>query len=259
MKTPEPQPTRFDLHGQLFGTPIRIQPAFWVSSALLGIRYYTDPEGGGIGYFAFWMVAVLVSVLLHECGHVLAGRLFGLRGEIFLGGLGGQLTGLDSLPRRWQRVIVLLAGPSVQLLILAGIWAITAPAFPAATLSGGWRTAIGTGMAMVGWLNASWALLNLLPLWPLDGGRLACEVGEGLFGRRGVAGALWLCVASTGALAVFLVLELSWRLEVLRYDPRYVLSLEQFSVLLLFCFLLWLRAFRALWPDAPPGTSQVSG
>jgi stage IV sporulation protein FB len=245
MKTPEPQHTRFDLHGLLFGVPIRIQPLFWVSSALLGIRYYSDPEGGGVGYFAFWMLAALGSVLLHEYGHVLVGRFFGLRGGIVLGGLGGQTTGLDTLPRRWQRVIVLLAGPLVQLLILAGLWAITAVPFPEAL--GGWATAVATAVAMVGRLNAYWALLNLLPLWPLDGGRIACELGEGLLGRRGVAAALWLCLAATAALSVLLVLDLSWRLEFLRYDPRYVLNLQQFGVLLLFCFLLWIRSFRALW------------
>ena len=252
MKTPEPQETRFDLHGLLFGVPIRIRPLFWVSSALLGIRYYSDPDGGGAGYFAFWMLAALVSVLLHEYGHVLVGRIFGLRGGIVLGGLGGQTTGLDTLPRRWQRVLVLLAGPVVGLLILAGIWGITAFPFPEALL-GGAATAVATGLDMVGRLNAYWALLNLLPLWPLDGGRIACELGEGLLGRRGVAAALWLCIADTGALSVLLVLVAELAAGVLRSrSPLRPVSQEILCVVALLLPLVDSRFSRLVAGGANP-------
>jgi Zn-dependent protease len=91
-------------------------------------------------------------------------------------------------------------------------------------------------------------LLNLLPLWPLDGGRVAVDLGEGLLGTRGKIAALILSVLTAGLLAVWVMLELSVRLEY-RFDPRYALYLEQFGVLLMYCFLLWLRSFKELWPE----------
>ena len=251
MKVQEPRQTRFDLRLHLCGAAIRIHPLFWASSALLGVRYYADPEGGSIGWFAFWMTAVLASVFLHELGHLFAGRLFGMRGEVVLSGLGGAVLGLDALPRRWQRVVVLLAGPLVGFLVVAGIWGLTWVPFPAALSEEGWQSAIATSVAMVVWINYDWALLNLLPLWPLDGGRIAVEVGEGLFGRGGLVVALVLSLVVSALLAIWAMLQISWRLE-FPYDPRYALYLQHYSILLLYCFLFWLRGFRALWPEQPP-------
>jgi Zn-dependent protease len=252
MKELQPKQTAFDLRFRLGGVPIRIHPLFWVASALLGIRDYADPEVGGLGCFAFWMAAVLVSVLLHELGHVCVGRLLGMRGEVVLYSLGSLTLGLDTLPRRRQRLAVLLAGPLVGLLIVAGVWGITWLPFPAALREPRWQTPIATGLAIVVWINLYWALLNLLPLWPLDGGRMACEIGEGLFGRRGVTAALVLSLVVAGLLAVWVMVQMSWLLN-FRYDPRYTLLMEHWAVVLLFCFLFWVRGFGALWPAELPG------
>ena len=111
MNVPEPSQSRYDLAWRMCGVPVRITPLFWAASVLLGLRYYLDPEKGSLGYFAFWMAAVLASVLAHQFGQVLVGRLFGMRGEVVLFGLGGRTLGLAGLQRRWQRVVVLLAGP----------------------------------------------------------------------------------------------------------------------------------------------------
>jgi Zn-dependent protease len=253
MNLSEPRPTRLDLHLHLGGVPVRINPLFWAASAILGIRYYADPEAGSIGYSAFWMAAVLAFVLLHEMGHVLVGRLFGMRGEVVLYGLGGLTLGVEGLPRRWQRGVVLLAGPLVGLLVLAAVWGLTGLPIAAAIRDPAWRAVVANGLAIVVRINYYWAVLNLLPLWPLDGGRIACEVGEGLFGRWGRVAALCLCILTVGVLVVGVVLSMSWRAN-FTLDPRYFLVMEERSIWLLFCFLLWLRSFRALWPEeqAPP-------
>ena len=49
-----------------------------------------------------------------------------------------------------------------------------------------------------------------------------------------------------GLLAVWATLALSNRLSRV-FDPRYVVYLVHFSILLFFCYLFWLSAFRALW------------
>jgi stage IV sporulation protein FB len=248
MKHLEPQHNRFDLRCRLAGVGVRVTPLFWLSSAILGIRYLADPNGGSLGYFLFWMTAVLVSVLLHELGHVLACRLFGLQPEVVLSGLGGVTLGIDELKRPWQRLVTLLAGPAMGFLIVAGIWGITFIPFPQVLRDWGWDTSIATGIAILLWINLYWSVLNVVPLWPLDGGRMACEIGEGLFGRKGRVAGVVLSIITAGLLAVGLVIQLSWHLR-FPYDPRYLLYLEQFIVLLMYAFLLWLRGFRELWPD----------
>jgi stage IV sporulation protein FB len=248
MKDPEVHSTRFDLHWRCRGTSFRITPLFLVSCAILGVRYYVDPEAGSFGWGVFWMVAVVLSVLAHEMGHVLAGWIFGLRGDVILSGLGGVIQGVSTLPQRWQRIVVLLAGPLVQIVIVAGIVGLPLLPFPSVLRRGGLDFAIANGMSMVFWINLDWAVLNLLPIWPLDGGRIAAEIGEGLFGPRGAAWALGASIVTCGILAIGVSLELSLRLSN-PYDPHYILYLERFTVLLLFCFLFWVRGFRDLWPE----------
>src|SRR5580700_6241444 len=121
MNIPEPDRTPFDLCLRLRGVSLRIQPLFLLSSAALGIRCYADPEDGSLGYFAFWIVAALVCVFVHALGQALVGRLFGIRCGIVLDGLGSQIVGVESSPRLWQRVSVLLAGPAVSFLLVTGI------------------------------------------------------------------------------------------------------------------------------------------
>jgi stage IV sporulation protein FB len=248
MNLPEPSPTSFDLRMHLCGVPLRIHPLFWFSVAILGVRYYADPEAGGIGYFVFWILAVLASVLLHALGQAFVGCLFGMRGGIVLYGLGSLILGVDSLPRCWQRVVVFLAGPFVSFLVVGCIWGLTGLSFPATLSDLGRQTPIATGMFILVRINLTWGLLNVLPLWPLAGGRIAFTVGESLLSRKGQIAAAGLSLGATALLSVWVVLEMSGHLE-LHYDPRYLLHLEEFSILLLFCFLLWLRSFRILWPE----------
>jgi stage IV sporulation protein FB len=260
-KVPEPLHTRLELRFGLFGTPVRVTLLYWVASAALGIRYYADPEMATIGWFFLWLAMVLVSVLVHELGHVLVGRLFGMRGQVVLSGLGGLTLGIDELPRRWQRILVLLGGPLAGALIVAGVWGFTfLPPPPAAW---GPETALAIGVAAKGLLavNVFWTAINLVPLWPLDGGRVACEIGEGLFGTGGTKAALVLCLATTllcTLLATALLsLHLGLRFAVPLHVPEWLRETQmarlwhlQYGLLILYCYLLWIRTFRALWPDA---------
>jgi Zn-dependent protease len=156
-------------------------------------------------------------------------------------------------------VTVLLAGPLTSFLVAGLLWALPAVLpFPAFLRERHWESPVATGLVLLFIVNVVWGALNLLPLWPFDGGRIACEVGEGLLGRSGVVPALVL------SLVTVLVLTLGvlwWARTHLtnRYDPRYTLYLGYSLILLLYCFALWLSSFRALWGPAPaaagPGPS----
>src|SRR5262245_25627915 len=95
----EPDRTSFDLNFRVLGTSVRVHPLFWLISALMG----GDLLRLGLEYLLLWVACVFVSILLHEFGHVLVGRLFGSNGSIVLYSLGGLAVGSNALASRWQR------------------------------------------------------------------------------------------------------------------------------------------------------------
>lgn len=250
MHLPEPEPSRWELHWRMLGADFRIHPFFWASSAVLGVYYYQHPTDGGWDVFVFWMLIVFVSMLLHELGHVFAARLFGVRGRVYLSGLGGRLLNLAEL-KRWQRMIVLLAGPLISLSIVGLSQAITFVPLPSFITHHGWNHAIGKLLVILAAANLWWGLLNLLPLWPLDGGQFVVEAAEGLRGPRGTPLAALLCVLVTGLLTAWVCLEMRTRL-INPYHSLYRIWLEELAILSFFCFVLWLRAFRLLWGEPQP-------
>jgi len=103
---------------------------------------------------------MFLSILLHEMGHAFAYRLFGVRPSVVIHGFGGLTYG-RSLPVG-RDLIVSLAGPGVGLLL--GIPMILVQRsgnipYPAREI-----------LLMAIFTNVGWAILNLLPLMPLDGG-----------------------------------------------------------------------------------------
>jgi Zn-dependent protease len=204
----EPSPTQFDLRFRLFGIGVRVSPWFWVMSAVLG-------WGGGPGrdreFFLqrliIWIVCVFVSVLVHELGHVLVGRAFGSRGNIVLYSMGGLAIGSNELDRRWQRIAVLAAGPGAGFLLLGVVWgAVHLAGISTWDMPRMARVAYG---AMI-WINLVWGLVNLLPVWPLDGGQISRDVCGGLWHERGVRASLGISTVVAGVIAAHaLALELS--------------------------------------------------
>jgi stage IV sporulation protein FB len=249
MHVREPHPTAFDLRLRVGSIPVRVNPTFWIAAALLGIRYYADPEQGGIGFFLFWIAGAFVSLLLHELAHAAVVRAFGAPAEAVLGGLGGVTAAIGTLDSRGRRLVAIVAGFVPQVGIIALVWILTLLPFPQVLVERGWAAPIATALAMLVWINYYWALLNLLPLWPFDGGQFTGEVAEALLGRRGRTLALVLSLIVAAILAVGVAFQLTLHLDD-RFNPRYVLYLQADAVHLIFCFLLWLQSFQALWLNA---------
>jgi stage IV sporulation protein FB len=245
MHLTEPRPTRWDLQWRMFGAEVRIRPLFWGSCVLLGVIFYRDPENGGMVMFWSWVAAVLISLLVHETCHLLVARFFGARARVVLAGMGGTVFGLDE-QKRWQRVLVLLAGPLGNVLLLGILWGITA-----APLSREGRVFLAPHVWLLMWINAFWGVLNLLPLWPLDGGQVAVEMGAALLGRRGqitaLLASLFVCL-----LLSFTVVGWARRSLTNRFDPHYPLYLSYFCIQALYCYFFWISTFRALWGEPVP-------
>jgi len=139
--------------GHLFGVPIRVAPAVFLMAALALLS--AGPETDLLALFLL-LILLGFSLLVHELAHALVARRLGLQVlDITIWPLGGmaRMEGLSDKPM--QEAVVAASGPCANLL-LAGIFLL-----------------IPTPLSMAAvWLNLILGLGNLLPIFPLDGGRI---------------------------------------------------------------------------------------
>jgi Zn-dependent protease len=159
--------------GSLAGVPLRIHWS-WAAVLLLVAGALSQLYGAAIGEHGAWtmaLAAVLLlcaSVVLHELGHALVARRFGLAvSGIMLFALGGVTEIADAEADPARDLLVAVAGPCVSLLL--------------AIASGlGWWFAADASLGLLALhlalTNAAMALFNLLPGFPLDGGRVLWAV-----------------------------------------------------------------------------------
>jgi Zn-dependent protease len=187
----EPEQTGFDLRFRIGTIPVRIHPWFWLSAVILGWPIMQRDDPNAFFYLLLWVACVFVSILVHELGHVVMGRIFGSDGHIVLYSFGGVAIGSSSVPGRWQRIAVFLAGPGAGFAFLAAV--IGAMVLYDAELIlillsrmvGILRFYEGTEppppwlvelLVNLIFINLFWGLVNLLPVWPLDGGQISREL-----------------------------------------------------------------------------------
>jgi stage IV sporulation protein FB len=203
----EPSETPFDLRWRMFGVHVRVHPFFWLMTLILGWGATGLGRGdmrSGLAYLALWVLCVFVSILIHEFGHIIMGRLFGSRGHIVLHSFGGLAIGSNSLPRRWQRFLVSFAGPLAQFVLLG--LALLNLFYLLPSVPKQWHDQFRYFLSFMIMINLFWPVLNLLPVWPLDGGQMAREVFGAVLGERGVSVSLVVSASLAGVLAVHCVL-----------------------------------------------------
>ena len=170
--------------------PIFIHWFFWVNCALLGGALEANSPARMQALFG-WLLVAAVSVLIHELGHALVMRYYGDRQVgIVLYAFGGLARGTRWLSR-WEDVAVSLAGPLFQLgaglamHVLLSFWQ---PSWPVGHY------------VLLSFRDVSffWALLNLLPIVPLDGGHIA----SALFGPSKRQAALKLSLGCSVIMAL---------------------------------------------------------
>ena len=159
--------------GRLAGIDIFVHPTFalllvWVavSSGLQGRTVGAAAEGVAL------MLALFGCIVLHELGHALMARRFGIATkDITLLPIGGMAR-LERMPERpIHEFLVALAGPAVTLLIAVTLFAWL-------RLSGDWRPleaislSRGAFVEQIMVANVALLLFNLLPAFPMDGGRV---------------------------------------------------------------------------------------
>jgi Zn-dependent protease len=159
---------------RLFGVPVFIQHWFWITAFLLGGGLAIRGSLDWIPVFVS-MVAILVSVIVHELGHALASRALGGAPRVILHGLGG-LTYLGRRDfGRLESIGVSLAGPLAGFALALLAWALGTWAAELSPVAGLWTQRLV-------WIGVFWNLFNLLPILPMDGGQI---LREGLGPRHG--------------------------------------------------------------------------
>ena len=158
--------------GRLFGTDVRVHATFFLLLAWIGLAAYSDGGLPAAIENTGFVIALFGCVLAHEFGHALTARRFGIRTpDITLLPIGGMAR-LEKLPENpRQEIIVALAGPAVNI----AIWAILVVLAGADTGLDQLAQIDGTGPGVVSRLaaiNLILALFNLIPAFPMDGGRV---------------------------------------------------------------------------------------
>ncbi len=145
-------------HFSVLGFPVRIDTSALFIGLFIGMQLGRNaPMILGVFFF---------SILLHELGHALAFRRFGASSFITIHGMGGTTASFNAqrLTDR-QHILVSLAGPLSQLILLG------LPALAARYYFGPYDQ-LGFFLRNMVFINVGWALVNLLPIYPLDGGQV---------------------------------------------------------------------------------------
>jgi Zn-dependent protease len=145
--------------GRLCGIDIDIHATFWILVVGWMLMSLVGSDLPHALTSTLFLLSVFGVVVLHELGHALTARRFGIRTRsITLLPIGG-VAQLDSIPRvPWQEVLIALAGPAVNGVIAAACFAAVS----------------GLRLPLVHFMevNVALALFNLLPIFPMDGGRV---------------------------------------------------------------------------------------
>ena len=145
---------------ELFGIPIYIQSSF----IFLLILFVLDM--GSFSYGLSLALVLAISVTLHELAHALTARAFGYRtNDITLSLLGGCAS-LIALPRKaWQELLTALAGPLMSFALCGFGYGMLALGMIESHY-------VGFVFAATFWMNMMLGAFNLLPGFPMDGGRI---------------------------------------------------------------------------------------
>jgi Zn-dependent protease len=157
--------------------PVRIHASFFLLTLFL--RY--DPRRNvQVADLVAWSIVVLISVLVHELGHAIVGKAFGLAPQIDLHGMGG-LTSWASVKKlsSLKHIAISLAGPMVGLVIGGAFFFAGSSIVTPGTFAEG---VVGT----IVFVNFWWAVFNLLPIMPMDGGSVMYHVLDALTKGRGL-------------------------------------------------------------------------
>jgi stage IV sporulation protein FB len=191
----------------LFGIPVHVQPFFWITLALIGGALRAD-SSEAILQLGLFILAGFISILVHELGHALTARRFGAYSEIILQAFGGLASYTGVHMTRTQSFLITAAGPAIQIalglivflmLLTHGYidpnkspslsWARELVMFREGMLSNLNPNMLYFLFTLMG-ISIFWAVINLLPVIPLDGGQML----NAILGPQRIRITLWVTI-----------------------------------------------------------------
>jgi Zn-dependent protease/CBS domain-containing protein len=154
------------------GTAVRIHLTFFLLLAFVAVVGWR--AGGApvaIDQLIF-IVLLFVCVVLHEFGHVFAARAYGIRtSDVTLLPIGG-VASLERMPEKpGQEIVVALAGPAVNLVIAVALAVVLGAGFDLSQMAQ-LDEARSSLTGRVAAANLMLCVFNLIPAFPMDGGRV---------------------------------------------------------------------------------------
>jgi Zn-dependent protease len=185
------------LQFRLGSIPVRVHFPFLFLTIVLGVgvagRGVTDGLPAPL-VMAVWVPIVFVSVMVHELGHALVGRAFGLVPRIDLHGMGATTSWAESRDvGNGRSIAISLAGPFAGFALAGALWSLGHLGFHPKHLL------LEFAMKQTFFVNLVWSIFNLAPMLPLDGGNVVRSALNGLTNGRGERGARLVSIV-TGVL-----------------------------------------------------------
>ena len=149
---------------RIFGIEITVHPWFWLTMAFIGGALSIKSPEDVLPVILF-VIAGFISILVHELGHGLLIRKYKLPTEIHLIAFGGFATHPAGALTRTQSFLVSLAGPVLQILLGLIAWLV----LEFGNLP---DTRIRDFVGPLAFVSIFWAVINLIPVYPLDGGQM---------------------------------------------------------------------------------------
>jgi Zn-dependent protease len=196
-----------ELAFRLGSIPVRIQPSFFIMTIVLGMGSLQQRPVLALE----WLGVVLVSVLIHELGHALMGKVFGLDPRIDLHSMGGTTSwSTRGKLGAGRRILISLAGPMVGILLGVTVRYVL-------KMKGIWPGEVTTSSPIMEhairdffWVNVGWGIFNLLPMLPLDGGNVTLGIIDGISKGRGELPTRIISILVAVALGFLSIVTKNW-------------------------------------------------
>jgi Zn-dependent protease len=211
----DPPPSQGDLHFSIFGIPVRVHPFFWLVALLMGLHGEPKPLE-----ILIWVAVVFVSILVHELGHALAALAHGFKPWITLYGMGGLASYRPTRHDPRTQILISFAGPAAGFFLIAVVLSLVhaighpvyfarAVGFPVWIFFDEFdNDNLNLLLKDLIFINVFWGLVNLLPVYPLDGGQISRELFIQSNPHDGARQSLWLSVFTAAGLAIFGLVKL---------------------------------------------------
>ena len=153
----------------ILGIPVSVEPWFWITMAFIGGGLHAANSTDILLVLVF-VFAGFLSIIIHELGHALTIRKYGLPAAITLRAFGGYASFPAGKLDRKQSFVVTAAGPALQF-VFGVLLIVLAPSI-----------SIPEGSLFLPflrdliWVSIAWSILNCLPVYPMDGGQMMAAI-----------------------------------------------------------------------------------